>query len=50
MTSNLAGLYHFCIRELTMAGHEGEVDRVNETLRITEELYRGFKAAFSGEG
>ena len=50
MTSNLAGLYHFCIRELTMAGHEGEVDRVNETLRITEELYRGFKAAFSAEG
>ncbi len=50
MTSNLAGLYHFCIRELAMAGHETSGERVVETLRVTEELYKGFKAAFASEG
>jgi len=50
MTANLAGLYHFCIRELAMAGHEACGERIAETLRVTNELYTGFKAAFSSEG
>lgn len=49
MASNLGGLYHFCIREMTLAGHEGSVERIQETLRITRELYEGFAAAF-GQG
>jgi flagellar biosynthetic protein FliS len=50
MTANLAGLYHFCIRELAAAGHEASGERIAETLRVTNELYTGFKAAFSSEG
>ena len=49
MTSNLGGLYHFCIRELAMAGHETNGQRIVECLKITKELYEGFSAAFGGE-
>jgi flagellar biosynthetic protein FliS len=50
MTSNLGGLYHFCIRELATAGHESSGDRIVECLKITNELYEGFKTAFGDAG
>lgn len=50
MTSNLASLYHYCIRELTAAGHETTDEHVLTSLAIVEELYVGFKAAFSDAG
>lgn len=49
MASNLGGLYHFCIRELAMAGHETSGARIVECLKITNELYEGFKTAFGAE-
>ena len=50
MTSNLAGLYNFCIRELAVAGTESDPGRIEQTLQVTEELYAGFKSAFGSEG
>ncbi len=50
MTSNLAGLYHYCVRELTQAGHDSTPEHVLTSLRVTEELYEGFKAAFAEAG
>ena len=50
MTSNLAGLYHYCVRELTQAGHEMTAEHIETSLTVTEELYEGFKAAFSEAG
>ena len=47
MTTNLAGLYHYCIRELTQGGHNSEGDHVQNSLTVTEQLYDGFKAAFA---
>ena len=47
MTSNLAGLYHYCVKELTQAGHESTAEHLLNSLRVTEELYIGFKTAFS---
>ncbi len=49
MTSNLGGLYQFCIRELALAGHETKGDRIVECLKITNELYEGFSMAFGSE-
>jgi len=49
MTSNLGGLYHFCIRGLAKAGHETDGERIGECLKITNELYEGFKTAFGSE-
>jgi flagellar biosynthetic protein FliS len=49
MTSNLGGLYHFCIRELALAGHESRGERIVECLKITQELYEGFSTAFGSE-
>ena len=49
MSSNLGGLYHFCIRELAMAGHESSGERIVECLKITKELYEGFSVAFGSE-
>ena len=49
MTSNLGGLYHFCIRELALAGHETNGERIVECLKITKELYEGFRVAFGAE-
>ena len=48
MTSNLGSLYHFCIRELAMAGQDDGSKRLQETLQITKQLHEGFDAAFSG--
>ena len=50
MTTNLASLYHFCVRELTKAGHETTPEHVESSLGVVEELYVGFKAAFSDAG
>ena len=50
MTSNLAGLYHYCIRELTQAGHDSTPEHILTSLAVTKELYQGFKSAFSDEG
>jgi flagellar biosynthetic protein FliS len=50
MTTNLAGLYHYCIRELAMAGYESSGEHIKTALKVTEELYEGFKSAFSSEG
>jgi len=47
MTTNLAGLYHFCIRELTQGGHNTDAGHIENALAVTEELYEGFKTAFS---
>ena len=50
MTTNLASLYHYCIRELMLAGHESTGEHVRVSLGVIEELYGGFKAAFSDAG
>jgi len=50
MTTQLASLYHFCIRELTLAGHESDPERIEQALQVTQELYTGFKSAFGSEG
>ena len=50
MTTNLAGLYHYCIRELTQGGHNTDGDHVKNALTVTEDLYQGFKAAFADAG
>jgi flagellar biosynthetic protein FliS len=47
MTTNLAGLYHYCIRELTVAGHESTSEHIETSLVVTQQLYDGFQAAFS---
>ena len=47
MTTNLAGLYHYCIRELTQGGHNTDGAHVVNSLAVTEQLYDGFKAAFA---
>ena len=49
MTSNLAGLYHYCIRELTQAGHNRDGDHLENSLVVTKRLYNGFKEAFASE-
>ena len=49
MTSNLAGLYHYCIRELTQAGHSTDGEHIDNSLVVTERLYRGFQEAFASE-
>lgn len=49
MSGQLASLYDFCIRELAMAGQDMKNDRLVNTLRVTHELYEGFKGAFDGE-
>ena len=46
MSGQLASLYDFCIRELAMAGQDMSNERIPNTLRVTTELYEGFKAAF----
>ena len=50
MTSNLAGLYHYCIRELTQGGHNTDGEYVANPLQVTEDLYQGFKSAFADAG
>ena len=50
MTTNLAGLYHYCIRELTQGGHNTDGEHVSNSLQVTEDLYQGFKAAFADAG
>ena len=50
MTSNLASLYHYCVRELTKAGHDTSGEHVRTSLGVVEELYGGFKSAFSDAG
>ena len=50
MSGQLASLYDFCIRELAMAGQDMKGDRIVNTLRVTHELYQGFKSAFDSDG
>jgi flagellar biosynthetic protein FliS len=47
MTTSLAGLYHYCIRELTHGGHHTDEGHVQNALTVTQQLYDGFKEAFS---
>jgi len=47
MTTNLAGLYHYCIRELTQGGHQSCGEHVQNALTVTQQLYDGFKGAFA---
>ena len=49
MTTNLAGLYHYCIRELTQAGHNTDGEHIENSLVVTERLCRGFQEAFGVE-
>ena len=50
LTSNLASLYDFCIRELIAVGNDHDASHLEGTLRVTQLLHDGFKAAFDGEG
>jgi flagellar biosynthetic protein FliS len=49
MATNLASLYQYCLRELTLAGHESTSEHILTSLKVTEELYMGFKSAFSSD-
>ena len=49
MTANLAGLYHYCIRELTQAGHNADGDHIENSLVVTRRLYNGFREAFDAQ-
>jgi flagellar protein FliS len=46
LTSNLAQLYDYCIRELVQAGTSHDVARIDGSLKVTRILHEGFKAAF----
>ena len=51
LTSSLAGLYHYCILELTKAGNAMTEEHVANSNVVVEQLYNGFKTAFSdGQG
>lgn len=46
LTSNLAQLYDYCIRELVQAGAAHDVSRIDSSLSVVRILHEGFKAAF----
>jgi len=48
MSTNLGGLYHFCIQELAKVGQDDGSERLQETLQITKQLHEGFATAFNG--
>ena len=49
ITSNLHSLYIWLIREVSRAGFEGDPERLQGAINVAENLYEGFKQAFSKE-
>ena len=49
LTENLHGLYFWIIREISRAGFEGDVPRLEKAIEVAESIYEGFKGAFDPE-
>ena len=43
----LHGLYLWIIREISRAGFEGDADRLEKSIEVAQNIYDGFKEAFS---
>jgi flagellin-specific chaperone FliS len=50
MGKNLASLYDWCIRTLATIGQTYDLNNIEETLKVTHTLHRGFCSAFGEEG
>ena len=49
LTANLHQLYVFILRELSAAGFEGDLNRLENAIAVSEQLYEGFFEAFTPE-
>jgi len=47
LTANLHQLYIFILRELSAAGFEGDIARLENAIAVAEQLYEGFFDAFT---
>ena len=47
LTAHLHQLYVFILRELSAAGFEGDVSRLENAIAVSEQLYEGFFEAFT---
>ena len=47
LTANLHQLYVFILRELSAAGFEGDISRLENAIAVSEQLYEGFFDAFT---
>jgi flagellar protein FliS len=51
LTANLHQLYLWLLKEISRAGFEGDVERLQNAIIVVENLYEGFREAFlPGEG
>lgn len=47
MTAQLHQLYVFILKEISAAGFEGDVSKLENAISVAEQLYEGFFGAFS---
>lgn len=47
LTENLHGLYLWIIREISRSGFEGDAERLEKSIEVAQNIYDGFKEAFS---
>ena len=47
ISTNLHSLYVWIIREVSRSGFEGDPERLQKAINVAENLYDGFKQAFS---
>lgn len=45
LAANLQQLYSWCVRELAMAGHSGDAQRLDHTMQITTDLLGAWRGA-----
>lgn len=46
ISTNLHSLYVWLIREISRSGFEGDAERLQDAIKVAENLYDGFKQAF----
>ena len=47
LTENLHSLYLWIIREISRSGFDGDADRLEKTIEVAQNIYSGFKEAFT---
>ena len=47
LTGNLHSLYLWIIREISRSGFEGDYERLEKAIEVAQNIYDGFKEAFS---
>jgi flagellar biosynthetic protein FliS len=50
LTASLHQLYVFILRELSAAGFEGDISRLENAIAVAEQLYEGFFRCFYASG